>query len=514
MPEDERPDTSDVAKLTTGAVVIRERSALPRTLMGGTESMRAAREIYLPRNPAEHPSQWLRRLNNTFLFNGFEKTIQMLLGKVFSKDVTLGEDMHQQLVEWTENIDLEGRTLTQYAEDWLEDAMLPGLSHTLVDFQRASEALTLEEQTQKNLRPYFTMIPGDSVVGWRAKRVNNVMRLTQFRFEERQERDKGQWGSEEVNRIRVFYAGDDELPDEDDRRWVWFEVYEQDKDKEKWFGPVEAGPMRPFTEIPLVTLYTGRTAYMMARPPLDDLAWKNVEHWNSSSEQRNILHVARVPILFGRGFKGVERTAKKTIASLIGWFTQADSADLKYVEHQGRAIEAGANDLKQIVEEMSVLAVKPLLERKPGAEVATGRMIDTLESDSRAQAWTRSESDALTKAMGFMAVWGALGEEAATEVTVNTDFGIKDHEKKGVEHAMKARQQGDLTRGTLWKVMDKAGMLPEDFDPLEEEMELAEKESEEMEAMERRMAELAAAEEDEEDVEPADGFAEVDAEAA
>ena len=32
-----------------------------------------------------------------------------------------------------------------------------------------------------------------------------------------------------------------------------------------------------------------------------DLAWLNLAHWQSASDQRHILHVARVPFLFGRG---------------------------------------------------------------------------------------------------------------------------------------------------------------------------------------------------------------------
>ena len=40
--------------------------------------------------------------------------------------------------------------------------------------------------------------------------------------------------------------------------------------------------------------------FMTAHPPLMDLAWLNLAHWQSASDQRHILHVARVPILFGR----------------------------------------------------------------------------------------------------------------------------------------------------------------------------------------------------------------------
>src|SRR3546814_11327266 len=65
-------------------------------------------------------------------------------------------------------------------------------------------------------------------------------------------------------------------------------------------GETSFGPPG-FGTLPLVTVYAERTGYLTARPPLLDLAWLNLAHWQSSSDQRHILHVARVPILFEIG---------------------------------------------------------------------------------------------------------------------------------------------------------------------------------------------------------------------
>jgi hypothetical protein len=61
--------------------------------------------------------------------------------------------------------------------------------------------------------------------------------------------------------------------------------------------------------------------FMTGEPPLEDLADLNVAHWQSQSDQRNILHVARVPILFGAGFD--ERAA----TLVVGAGTMARSSD-------------------------------------------------------------------------------------------------------------------------------------------------------------------------------------------
>jgi hypothetical protein len=65
-------------------------------------------------------------------------------------------------------------------------------------------------------------------------------------------------------------------------------------------------------DITLVTLYTKRTGFMCGSPPLLNMALLNIKHWQSQSEQDNILHVARVPILT---VFGLEEGQELTIGS-------------------------------------------------------------------------------------------------------------------------------------------------------------------------------------------------------
>ncbi len=61
-----------------------------------------------------------------------------------------------------------------------------------------------------------------------------------------------------------------------------------------------------------------------------DLAYINIMHWQSQSDQDNILHVARAPILFGKGIP--EGTVVKIgVDSEI--ICNAEGADFKFVEH-------------------------------------------------------------------------------------------------------------------------------------------------------------------------------------
>ena len=118
---------------------------------------------------------------------------------------------------------------------------------------------------------------------------------------------------------------------------------------------------------------------MTGRPPLMDLALLNLAHWQSSSDQRHILHVARVPLLFARNLRPGENGLDIGPNRLI--VGDSDGADLKFVEHSGSAIEAGRQDLVDLEDRMAVMGLD-LIARRPGSATATARAIDAAQADS------------------------------------------------------------------------------------------------------------------------------------
>ncbi len=94
--------TDDVAIPSTAYEAMRARWALPVTLWGGTQAMRIAGERYLPKQLKESNPAYERRVNRSFLFNAFKKTLQALTGKVFSKEIVLQDDVPGQIVDWSE----------------------------------------------------------------------------------------------------------------------------------------------------------------------------------------------------------------------------------------------------------------------------------------------------------------------------------------------------------------------------------------------------------------------------
>jgi hypothetical protein len=114
-----------------------EARRLPTALMGGTQAMRRLGNLYLPQEPAESPAAYSVRLNRSFLFNGFAKTVRDMAGKVFAKPIAVGDDVPPEIVRYTENIDLQGRNLDVFAHDVFTDTLPDGIGYILVEMDPA-----------------------------------------------------------------------------------------------------------------------------------------------------------------------------------------------------------------------------------------------------------------------------------------------------------------------------------------------------------------------------------------
>jgi len=240
---------------------------------------------------------------------------------------------------------------------------------------------TRRDELEGGIRPYFVPISPRDLIGWREEiGANGQRRLTQIRYCESVIEPDGVYGDKVVNRVRVLNAPTGDGPG------TW-EKHEKDVDS-KEYRKVDEGT-HTYPGIPLVSYYTNRIGFMSALPALEELAWMNLMHWQSQSDQRNILRVARVGILFRKGFKKKELEKEIIIGANESLGAEDPQADVKWVEHEGKAIAAGRQDLLDIEAKMTILGLEPLIQ-KSGDVTATGRAISEAKSATKIQTWVRS----------------------------------------------------------------------------------------------------------------------------
>lgn len=437
--------SQSVAQRTPAAEALVKSAALGRVLMAGTKGMRGAGQKYLPKFPAESQEAYDARLASSFLFNGFKKTVRDMTGRVFTKSVEIEGDT---LKEEVQNIDMQGRDLSAFARDVFESGLSGcGLSFIMVDAPPREGDVTKAQAKASNLRPYLVHVKPEEVLGWKTSTEGSRTFLSQWRMMETMELDdpEDEFSTVAVKQVRVLTLVDGRvnvrLYREADKGTQW-ELYDQ--------FDTQA------TEITVAPFYANRTGFFAAEPPLEDLADKNVEHWQSASDQRNILHAARVPILFAAGVADEENIV---VSASTAVKARDDKAKLGWVEHSGAAIGAGRDDLKDLEFQMQVLGLQLLVA---GTETATGASLDAAKETAPLAMMADNLKDALEQALRWFTMY--QGSEIEVTVQVNKDFGVSVLTAQELTVMLTAVNTGNMPRRVFVEEMKRRGFIAEDTD--------------------------------------------------
>ncbi len=437
-----------------------EKWDLLHALLGGTYSMRADKERWLPREPRESAESYRNRLGRSFLYNAYRDTVEKLVSKPFSRPVTVQGTMPERLETLTDDMDMNGRDLTQFARDVFTAGVTYGCTHILVDFPQFSPTATLADERSSGVRPLFIHVKPSQVIGWRSETAENGDQvLTQIRIHEVKTEPNGLYGDKEVDYIRVFTT---------DEWQLWRRDRENDEDEYKI---IDEGT-HSFGSIPLATYYISRTGVLTATPPLEDLAFLNLAHWQSMSDQRNILRFARVGLLFAAGFSDEEMEEGLTIGPNQLIRSTNSDAKVSYVEHNGNAIQSGQDDLDKLEERMKVLGLQPIMQRS-GNQTATGRALDESRTHTAIQAWIRSLENTLRQAFEMAAQWVKLEVPEDFAFDINNDFGLSERAADDIKSLIEMRNTSQISAETFLREVKRRGLLSEGLD-IESELEAVE----------------------------------------
>lgn len=432
----------DPSKLSSAARVMAPRLAMMSALMGGTEMMRAAAREYLPQYDAETDTNYRYRLERAVLLNMLKRAVETLAGKPFSKPVQV-KDFPPEMEELIEDVDSNCNHISTFARNVFQDALVNGLTHILVEYPDLSEEQpeTLAEEREMAIRPYFCHIPNSAIIAAYAEVVNGKERLTHVRILEEETRRDG-FDEVTITRIRVLEPGRWELWRKVDKRW------------EK-----ETEGVTTLPEIPLLTFYAEREDFMIARPPLTDLAHLNIAHWQSASDQRNILTLTRFPLLAGKGLNEEEANVQIGPNKLLTSISK--DGEFYYVEHSGAAINAGRQDLEDLKSEMAIMAVD--LMRRTGTVTATEKAIDTAQSTSALQDMTIRFADFIESGFEVAAQWMGL-KHFEGSVAISTEFGLAANAQTDLTTLIELRRMKELSHEQFIIELKRRNLISDDFD--------------------------------------------------
>ncbi|HEG4382299.1 TPA: DUF4055 domain-containing protein [Klebsiella pneumoniae] len=422
-------------------------------LMGGTLEMRRQNTTYLPKWPKEDKEAYEQRLAVATLLPAYEEAIKQNIGRVFAEPTRLSEDTPEKIVELAENIDMEGDRLDVWAQQFFSLAFQYGLAHALVDYPRTDpEAVkTRADEQAAGGRPYVTMLNPRQVIGWKSDVRGGKVILTDLRVKEVIVVDGNDYGQTKVEQIRHI------MP----RKVEIYRRNKGDNGESQWQLHDEWGTSRD--DIPLVTLYTKRTGFMRGSPPLLNLALLNIKHWQSQSEQDNILHVARVPLL---SVFGLEQGQELTIGSSVATqFTDRAKQGLEYTEHTGSAIDSGKTSLDDLENQMRQAGAKLLRTENTSTKSDDQTHEEHMQENSPLYTMSNSLEDTLDNILQIMAEW--LGESEGGNVDVRTELDVsaQTFDATAATAIQSLRQGGDIRQIDAIRALQALKFIDPDADP-------------------------------------------------
>jgi hypothetical protein len=213
-----------------------------------------------------------------------------------------------------------------------------------------------------------------------------------------------------------------------------------------------------------VTIYFNRGGFMVSAPPLEDLAHLNLAHFQSQSDHRNNLRFARSGVIFAKGL-GSDEVEKDIVWGVNHAFkTTSPDADMKFVEHSGKATQAGENELHHLEDQMEAMAKRPLIMRQWGNQTAMGKAIEEGKSQCELQAWVRAAEAGVTAAYRLAGEW--VGQTLSEDfgIDIFDDFGLLAGSPGGLDNLFKMWTQGGLSLRTYLELLKARGELPGNFD--------------------------------------------------
>ena len=424
----------------------------------GTEYLRENSEAFLPLEPREDYTAYLARVNRAVFSPYTQRLIRAATGLVLRKPITLTGDPY-----WTDvfakDVDGCGSDLDEYARRSLICALTYGHSHILVDFPSPTGAKSLAEERSLNRRPYWIDVDPANIYGWRLDREVNYGNLIQIRIGEKAVVPEGEFSESVYDQVRVIEPG----------RYRIYRLAESEQllkgietgysgrfdspANAKQYELAESGDYS-LDEIPLVTVYTGKTDTLTSKPPLLDIAYLNLTHFQRQADLIHSLHVASQPMLVLEGWD--DQTKDMAVSVNYAMATQPGNK-VYYVEPASSAFEAQSAEIKEIQNQMTTLGISTFSQQKFVAESADARRLDRVDTNSMLSMVSLELEQKLQKAFNFAAKYLELDPP---EIKISRDFDVDRLIGQDITALTSLFDQNIIDRDEFRQILVQGEVLP------------------------------------------------------
>lgn len=421
-----------------------ERWRLIDALTEGTLGLQRAGKRYLPMEPLESEEAYQARLQRSVCPPYLTRLETMLAGMLTRKPVRL-DNVPDPIGEHLFDIDMQGNDLNVYVQQLAHTILRYGHTGVLIDYARGDEGDDTPVTTGSGSRPYWCEYKPRDILGWRTDVIDGTQQLTQLRLMETVTVPYGDYGEEIVQQVRVLTPGA-------------YQLFRQQSSKSRDWELIAEGKTT-LDVIPFAVAYCNRVNLLESRPPLEEVAWLNLQAYRCESDQANLLHVAAVPRynLFGVPAELDELEAGPSTAMALPVDSRAE-----FAEPAGTSYEARFTQLERIEKQINELGLAAVMGQKMAAETAMAKSIDRSQGDASLMTVALQLQDLIDNCLRFHAAF--LGINGGGTSTVNRDFVSQRLESAEVQQLLQLRLNGEITQETLLQRLADGEWFTDDFD--------------------------------------------------
>jgi len=426
------------------------RWRLPETLVGGTLAIRATGIEYLPVEEKESADAYQRRLSLSVLPPFYDGMEQRLAAMLVRKQVRL-DNTPEIMLAHLYDCDSQGNDLQVFAGILSTLMLRYGHVGVLVDYPTDEVDLDTpgaQPAPAGERRPYWVAYSPRDIIGWRHETIGGTQRLTQLRLFERLTVPYGDFGEEIVDQVRVLEPG----------RW---RVYRKQSSKARSFDLVAEGTTT-LDEIPFSVGYAKRTGLFQSRPPLEEIAWLNLQAYQRNSDLANQLHLAAVPRLVGYG---VPASVEEIEGGPESATVLPVDARLEFVEPAGNSYQYQFKHLEEIERQINQLGVAAILGQQGFQESGVAKAIDRSQGDAPLMRVAQSLQDLIDNSLRLHGLY--LSQDGGS-CMVDRDFVSARLSSADVAELFKLEQAGKITQETLLVNLAAGNVFVDDFDVAKE----------------------------------------------
>lgn len=424
--------------------------AMCRAATVGQRAIHAAGENYLPKLSGQSDDEYKAYLKRTPFYNATGRTVDGMRGLVFKKSPVI--EIPDAAIPLIEQITMSGISLKGFARAVLKEVLITGRCGILNDHTRAYDGvLTVGSAQSMDIRPYLAFYTAENILDWKTVVIGNSLKLLYVTLAEKSDSD------EVLIRKLTLETG------------VYTQEVYKSTDKGKWelieiITPTKNGVA--FTAIPFNFVSIEETNGDVVAPPIEDLVYLNISHYQNSADLENGAHISGLPTPYVTGVNptitgadGKERPIELHIGTNAAWI-------LPDAQSQAGFVQVGADgfaSLEKLMDRkeqmMAALGARLIAPEKKQAEAAETASIRRGGENSILADIAGAVEIPIQKALKAMLEWGGISGDVRFEL--NKEYLNIPMTAQELTATVQAWQSGAISEQTMFDVLQAGGVVQE-----------------------------------------------------